>query len=179
MLKISLCSFFKTLTVSLLVLAVVTFTQADPSGSIEGLLLGQDGRPADRFHVVLISSAGEELDDSDLNDQGMFRFETVPAGSYGLGVRSPEGQAAPVMAAPIQVDGSNVVRNINLGTITAPATLAPASGGVGVWWAGLSPAAKVWAVTGGLVVVGLTFAILDDDDSDSGESPATPVQPVK
>jgi hypothetical protein len=180
MLNLSLNSRLKTVWAGLLVLAVVSFTLAGPSGSIEGLLLGQDDRPADRFHVVLISASGEELAASALNPHGLFRFDPVPTGSYGLGVRSVDGQAAPVMSVPIEVDGRKVVRNIRLRTATAPASLAPASGGVGVWWAGLSPAAEVWAATGGLMIVGLTFAAVDeDDDPGSGESPVTPVQPLR
>jgi len=180
MLNLSLHSRLKTVWAGLLVLAVVSSTPAGPSGSIEGLLLGQDGRPAARFHVVLISASGEELADAALNPHGLFRFDPVPTGSYGLGVRTVDGQAAPVMSVPIQVDGRKVVRNIRLRTAATPASLAPASGGVGVWWAGLSPAAKVWAVTGGLMIVGLTFAIVDEDDApESGEPPATPVQPFR
>ena len=35
---------------------------------------------------------------------------------------------------------------------------------LGMWWAGLTPAAKAWTIVAIVVVIGITVAALDDDD---------------
>lgn len=169
---------FRRLAAGLLILTAGSIPAAAAPAGIKGHLFGTDGRPAERFQVVLISSAGDEIASSSLDPEGAYRFQQVQPGEYGLGVRGPEGQAAAVLMAPVQVDDETVTRNIRLRSTTSPVTVAPAGGGVGVWWAGLSPAAKVWTVTGGLVVAGLVFSAADEDDSPrEGEEPATPSLP--
>jgi hypothetical protein len=44
--------------------------------------------------------------------------------------------------------------------------------GFGMWWAGLSPAARAWTIVGMVAVVAVTVAALaDDEDSASGFQP--------
>ena len=135
------------------------------AASLGGRVLGLDGQPAPGFQVVLLSTAGEELLSAGTDQGGTFLFDDLEPGSYEIGIRSPEGDVAPVLAEPTDIDpGERVIREIHLQVLESPLQIAPARG-VGVWWAGLSRGAKVWTVMGTLVGVGLVYSALEDDDS--------------
>lgn len=159
--------------VAVVVLVLPVFG-AEPGG-MTGRLLGVDGRPAAGFQVVLVSADGQPADKTGTDYQGAYSFDQVSPGEYGIGIISPEGDVSPVLAAPTPVTaGEVVVRDIRLLTAgDSPVLLAPASGGLGVWWAGLSPGAKVWTVMGTLVGIGLVYGATQDDDNRS-ETPVTP-----
>ncbi len=171
-------STLRGLVAGFVVLAAVSFLPGETPGTVEGILLGVDGRPAEGFQVLLISGAGEPVSVSSLDREGTYRFDQVAPGEYGLGVRSPEGLAAPALLAPFQVQERTVRRDLRLRRAVSSVEISPAAGGVGIWWAGLSPAAKVWTVTGGLVAAGLAYSLIDDDTPRAnGEGPATPSLP--
>ena len=144
-------------------------------GGMTGHLVGVDGRPAAGFQIVLVSAEGKSVDQTGTDSGGAYSFDQVSPGEYGIGIISPDGDVSPVLAAPTPVpSGEVVVRDIRLMTAgDSPVRLAPASGGLGVWWAGLSPGAKVWTVMGTLVGIGLIYGATKDDDGFS-EPPVTP-----
>jgi len=150
--------------VVIVVLLAVPALSTAPGG-LTGHLVGVDGRPAAGFRIVLVSADGQPADTTGTDRQGAYSFDRVSPGEYGIGIISPDGDASPLLAAPTPVTaGEVVVRDIRLMTAgDSPVRLAPASG-VGVWWAGLSPGAKVWTVTGTLVGLGLIYGAVDDDD---------------
>ena len=132
--------------------------------ALGGRLLGVDGQPAPGFQVVLLSTAGEELLLAGTDQLGTFLFDDLEPGSYELGIRSPEGDVAPVLAEPTELAaGERAVREIRLQTVQDPLIIAPASGGLGVWWAGLSRPGKIWTVVGSLVAVGLVYSATQND----------------
>jgi len=155
------------------VLAVPVFGAAP--GGMTGQLLGVDGRPADGYRIVLVSAEGEPVAGANTDPEGEYHIPQVAPGEYGIGVVSPAGEAAPVMAAPTRVgSGEQVVRNIRLMEAgSSPVQLAPARGGLGVWWAGLTKPAKIWTVLGTLTAFGLIYSATDDDD-DVDEPSVTP-----
>lgn len=133
--------------------------------ALGGRLLGVDGLPAPGFEVVLVSTAGEELLVAGTDPEGTFLFEDLEPGRYEIGIRSPQGDATPVLADPTELGhGERAVREIRLQAVEASVNLAPARGGVGVWWAGLRRSQKIWTVVGSLVGIGLVYGAIGEDD---------------
>jgi hypothetical protein len=143
---------------------------------IEGRVLGVDGRPAAGHRVHLIDDGGRSVAQAATSNEGIYAFKDLAAGSYGLGIEGVNGEAAPVAAPAVKLgNGELGRRDIRLmqaepGRIEAATQ---ANYGVGMWWAGLSPAAKVWTIIGIVAVAGVTAAALSDDD----ESDASPSEP--
>jgi hypothetical protein len=143
---------------------------------LEGLVLGADGRRADGFRIHLIDAQGAVASSATSTVKGTYSFKEVTPGSYALGIESPEGWVAAVDAPPVRLgDGELARRDVRLVQSNAGAInqATGANYGLGMWWAGLSPAAKAWTIVGIIAVVGVTFAALDDDD-DAEEDAASP-----
>lgn len=144
---------------------------------LEGLLLGVDGRPAADMRVHLIDDQGSDLAQADTSEDGIYSFKDLPAGDYSLGIENAEGQMAPVAAPPVHLgQGELARRDLKLmeGNATAQLNATEDNGGLGIWWASLSPAAKVWTGVAILAVGVITWSALDEDDPSPGSGSVTP-----
>lgn len=154
------------LTLFSLVLCIAPL-HAAPAARIEGRLLGIDGLPASGMRLHLIDGAGRDVARSETDSAGVYTFRDLRPGEYGLGIEDPSGRVAPVAAPAVRVAGGELARrDLKLARADA-ATREAALGanyGMGIWWAGLSVAAKTWVVVAIVVAAGLTYAALDDDD---------------
>ena len=161
----------KTLATLALLLAL---TPAQAGGArLEGYVVNPDGRGAPGFRVHLIDSLGLDVAQAGTSDKGVYRFRDLPAGAYSLGIESPEGKMAPVAAPPTRL-GDNELARRDIKLVEANQAERDAVGkknfSFGIFWAGLSPAAKAASVIGIVVVLGLTLAALDDDDSSASNN---------
>jgi hypothetical protein len=158
-----------------LVMTLVPAHAAAGGARLEGYVLDVDGRAASGFTVHLIDDTGEEVARSTTSDEGVYRFRDLASGAYSLGVGNPEGQVAPVSAPPVRMGPEELARrDIKLVRATGAEREAVGVGNrsFGMFWAGLSPAAKAWSVIGVVVILGITVKALDSDD----ESKATPTE---
>jgi hypothetical protein len=139
----------------------------DGSARLEGLLLDADGRAAEGYTVHLINADGKDLAQADASEQGLYSFQDLPAGEYSLGIENREGQFAPVAAPAVKLGESELARR-DLKLLRADnETMNMAAGtnyGLGMWWSGLTPAAKTWTFVAITVVAGITWAAFDEDD---------------
>ena len=167
---------------STVVVALVCWALPSPvaaatnSARLEGQVVGIDGRPADGFQVHLIDSTGSEVARAETDRRGVYSFEEVEAGSYGLGVGDPDGQLAPVSGPPIDLDqGQLARRDLKLVQTDEPRRqdLSGINPSVGTWWAGLSTPAKTWTIVAIVVAAWFTYEALKGDDEP--EQPASPI----
>jgi hypothetical protein len=161
------------LVIAALVLALAP-VQAHAGGArLEGYLLGVDGRAASGYRIHLIDDEGQDFAQSLTSDEGVYSFRDVTAGAYSLGIESPEGRVAPVAAPPVRLDAGELARrDIKLlasGDAEREA-VERENYSFGVWWAGLSPAAKAGSVVGVFVILGVTVQALDDEDQGTPQS---------
>ena len=166
-----------TVVVALLFWALPSHVEAAASPArLEGQVVGVNGQPAEGFQVHLIDAEGTEVATAETDARGVYSFEEVEAGSYGLGVGNPEGQLAPVAGPPIDLDhGQLARRDLKLVQTDEPRRqdLAGINPSVGAWWVGLSTPAKAWVVVAIVVAAWFTYeALKSDDDS---EQPASPI----
>lgn len=172
----------RTLTAAATVAALLVLTfpgaaMADGSGRLEGLVVEVDGRPAPGYRVHLIDDGGDVRASAVAGDDGTYSFPDVPAGDYALGIENLEGQVAPLVGPAVSLDeGQLARRDVKLMSADAQTRNAAlgANYGVGLWWAGLSPAAKVWTVVAIVAVTAITVAAFDSSDS---EPPASAIEP--
>lgn len=153
---------------------------AGPGGRLEGFVLAEDGRAASGFTMHLVDDAGREVGRSTTTDEGVYRFEDLPSGRYSLAVEDAQGRLAPVAAPPVQLGGQSLARRDVRVMPVDPAgrqAALDANPSMGLWWAGLSPAARVWTVVGVVVFVLLTISALDNGDDVNREQPASPMDP--
>jgi hypothetical protein len=166
-----------TVVVALLAWAMpVPLEAATNPARLEGQVVGIDGRPADGFQVHLIDSAGHEVARAETDPRGIYSFEEVEAGSYGLGVGSPDGRLAPVAGPPIDLDqGQLARRDLKLVQTeeSRPEDLSGVNPSVGTWWASLSTPAKAWTIVAIVVAAWFTYEALKSDDE--SEQPASPI----
>lgn len=137
---------------------------------LEGLVLDADGRRAEGFRVHLIGSDGTVAGSTTSSVKGTYSFKELSPGSYSLGIESPAGWVAPVAAPPVRLaDGQLARRDVRLVPSHAGAInqATRANYGLGLWWAGLSPAAKAWTIVGIVAVVGITYAAVDNGEADA------------
>jgi len=157
---------------ALIAAAAVPPVAASPAGArLSGVLIETDGRAARGYTVHLIDATGVPAARSTTTRGGRFEFAGLAAGEYGMGIESPTGQMAPVLAPPVRLAaGAAERRDVRLVAAEAQARDAGASGApaVGIWWAGLTPAAKAGMIAGAVVVLGITVSALQ------GESNASP-----
>jgi hypothetical protein len=134
---------------------------------LEGLLLDASGKAAAGFRVHLIDGEGQALASAEASEDGIYSFSDLPAGEYSLGIENREGQYAPVAAPAVRLAESELARR-DIKLLRADGeTLnmaAEANYGLGMWWSGLSPAAKTWTFVAILVAGGITWAAFDEDD---------------
>jgi hypothetical protein len=162
----------RTKTVARLILAALVLAlapvQAEAGGGrLEGYLLGVDGRAASDHRVHLIDGDGLGVAQTSTSDDGVYRFRDLKAGEYSLGIESPDGQMAPVAAPPVRLGTDELARR-DIKLIASGQAERDAVGrenySFGVWWAGLSPAAKAGSIIGTFVILGVTVKALDDDE---------------
>jgi hypothetical protein len=139
----------------------------DGGARLEGLLLDTNGQPASGFKVHLIDAEGRILAMTDASEDGLYSFKSIPAGEYSLGIENLQGQVAPVAAPPVRLGESELARR-DLKLLQADgATMdqaAQANYGLGMWWNGLTPAAKTWTVVAIVVVAAITWAAFDEEE---------------
>ena len=145
------------------------------SARLEGMLLDTDGRAADGYTVHLIGADGKAQAKTSASEQGIYSFRDLPAGEYSLGIENRDGQFAPVAAPTVKL-GENELARRDLKLLRADnETMNMAAGanyGLGMWWSGLTPAAKTWTVVAITVVAGISWAAFDEDEP----SPVLPVE---
>jgi hypothetical protein len=149
-----------------------TARAGQPGATLEGLILGSDGRAGAGYRVHLIDREGRVVARATASASGHYTFEGVAGGEYALGIESAEGLMAPVAAPPVRVGRDGLVRRDIKLIGASPEQQAAAGTGsysVGMWWAGLSTASKAWTIVGVVVITGITVAALTDDDE-----PASP-----
>jgi hypothetical protein len=160
------------LALAALVLAVAPVQAVAGGARLEGYLLGVDGRAASGYKVHLIDGEGQDVAQSSTSDEGVYRFRDLTVGAYSLGIESPEGRMAPVAAPPVRLSADELARRdiklVESGDVERE-TVERENYSFGVWWAGLSPAAKAGSIVGTFVILGITIQALDD------ESNGTPV----
>lgn len=167
-----------TLAVALVVWILPSPIEAsDRPARLEGQVVGLDGQLADGFQVHLIDEDGAEVATAETDDRGVYSFDRVEAGRYGLGVGNPEGQLAPVAGPPIDLQGGQLARrDLKLLQTSEPRRqdLAGVNPSVGTWWAGLSTPAKAWTVVAIVVAAWFTYEALKSDEA-AAEQPASPI----
>jgi predicted alpha/beta hydrolase len=154
-------------------IAPVPALALDGGSRLEGLLLDTDGRAAQGYSVHLIDADGQALARAQASEQGTYSFKDLPAGQYSLGIENGEGQFAPVAAPAIEL-GKNELARRDLKLLQADGETMnmamEANYGLGMWWSGLTPAAKTWTVVALVVVGGITWAAFDEDSA-SAQAP--------
>jgi hypothetical protein len=156
------------LTLLALALALAPLPSQAAGARLEGYVLAVDGRAADGHRVHLIDDSGRDVGQATTSDEGLYRFRDLAGGSYALGIENPEGRVAPVAAPPIRLGQDELARrDIKLvqADQTQRETVGQENNSFGVYWAGLSPAAKAWSVIGVFVILGVAIVALDDDDA--------------
>lgn len=163
----SMRGFLTLLTVLTLVTTPTWGQLASGGGRIEGLVVGLDGKPAEGYAVHLIDARGGAVAQARIDEGGSYSFDALAPGQYALGVEGPEGRVAPVDAPPVRLGERELTRRdlklMNAGQWSGD-QLVQRNYGLGTWWASLTPAAKSWSVVAMVAVVGITFALLDEDD---------------
>lgn len=161
------------------VVLALTPTQALASARLEGLLVGADGRAATGFRVHLIDASGADVAQASASHAGLYSFRDLPAGAYSLGVENTQGQIAPVAAPPVRLaDNQLARRDIRLqpATDAEREAVGQINADFGMFWAGLSPMAKTWAIIGTLFFVGVTLVALDNESTATPIAPPSPAQ---
>jgi hypothetical protein len=158
--------------------AILTFGStptAHAGASLAGVILGVDGRAGTGYSVLLVDQQGESRARVKADELGVYRFSDVEPGEYGLAVETSAGELAPVAGPPIRLADAQIARrDLKLFANDEGRGGSPVSYGLGMWWAGLGPAAKAWTIVGLVVATGLTVAALDDSDDDDSEPDASP-----
>jgi len=152
---------------------VAPVTAAPSPVALEGRILAVDGRAATGHTVVLVDAAGTPVARATTDAEGDYAFGSVPAGDYAVGVETPAGELAPMAAPPVRLGDRPERRDLKLMQASSAGAQLGADYGLGMWWAGLSPAGKTWVVVAVVAAVGLTYAALDDDDEPAA-SPSDP-----
>jgi len=163
----------KKLVALLIVPALLALTPAPASPGIgarlDGRLVGVDGRSASGLTMHLIDAQGVDLATSTTDHDGIYGFGGIEAGRYALGVETPAG-LTPVAGSSILLASNELARrDVKLmgAELGDHERATHGNFGLGMWWAGLSTAAKVWTVVGSVVIVGITLAALSDSESEA------------
>lgn len=170
----SIAALITTLAVVLAV-SPVSAMGVQGGATLEGLVVGVDGTPAAGYRVHLIDESGRPTAEATADEDGLYSFTGVPAGDYALGIENPGGQMAPVAAPPMRLGDNELARrDLKLMSADEQGTQSAMRGNysLGRWWAGLTPAAKAWTVVALVVVVGVTVALLNDNEASVFEPPA-------
>jgi len=147
--------------------ALWTFLTVADGAVLEGLVVAEDGRAASGYTIHLIADGGTGVAVAATDAGGLYSFRDLSAGSYALGVEHPQGGVAPVVGPPVRLAPGQLARR-DLKLLSASNQQAQqaiqGNASLGTWWAGLTSAAKAWSVVAVVVVLGITFAALDDDE---------------
>ncbi len=164
--------------IAVVLAAVSPAAAAAPDGArLAGLLIGVDGRAARGFTLHLIDDGGNDVARATTGEDGVYRFDDLPGGSYSLGIEDPTGRMAVVDAAPLRLKGRALARrDVRLAPAGPDALRAAteANPSIGMWWAGLSPAARAMSLIGVAVFVLITISAVDDGGG-STEQPGSPI----
>jgi len=163
-----------TILALVLMISPVSAMDSTSGATLEGLLVDVDGTPAAGYRVHLIDDAGTPMAQATAGEDGLYSFSGVPAGEYAMGIENASGQMAPVAAPPLRLGESELARrDLKLLNADGPGTEGAMRGNysMGEWWAGLNPAAKTWTIIAIVVVVGVTVALLNDDDASVFQPP--------
>lgn len=158
---------YMTILALLVFVAPTGAIAAVANSTIEGMIVGVDGRAASGYTIHLIDENGTVVRHVLTDASGTYTFANLPAGNYGVGIETPDGMMVPVATPPISVTADAVVhRDVKLieadaQTANQVATSNPA---VGSWWAGLSGIAKAGVIVGLAAVTWGVVDALDDDD---------------
>ena len=160
--------------VALPALLLLTLTPAGATGGarLDGRLIGIDGRPAAGMTMHLIDGDGIGIATSETDRDGFYGFGDLDAGDYALGVQTPEGMT-PVAASGVRLASNELARRdvqLRGAELGDHERAAQGNYGLGMWWAGLSTAAKIWTIVGGVIIIGVTAAALSDDDDDEPDA---------
>jgi len=167
-----------TTVFGLLLLVSSPGAAASPGARLEGMLLGVDGRPAAGHHVVLVDGAGDDVDATVTDADGVYSFRGLAAGEYGVVVEGPEGGLGGLAGEPLRLEDGQLARQDLrlLEADDASTAQMKANYGLKQRYAGMSTAEKswLWVVVG--VVGGLTLYLIFD--SNNNESNASDFQPL-
>jgi len=147
------------------------------SARLEGLVIGAQGKPAAGAKVYLFDDDGATRAQAVSAQDGVYSMRDVPAGRYGMSVRTPEGIVAPVSSAPIRLaDGQLVRRDLKLVEANDAAVdrALTANYGFGSWFKGLSGPEKAGVIVGFVAVAALIYSAFSDNTE---EPPASPMNP--
>ena len=152
----------------------VSIAGMNPGPRLEGMVVGPDGTPAADCTVHLVVPGGDAVATATTDENGLYVFEGLEAGAYGLGVVTAEGVAAIVSAEPLELAGEQIVRrDIRLFAATEGLELDPnGNASLGVWWAGLGTAAKAGLIIAILAVAGYGATELFDDEEEDNPTPS-------
>ena len=160
-----------------LILATIPGTTFAATGArLEGMVVGQEGAPVPGYTVHLIEADGRAVDTATTNDEGLYTFDSLPAGEYGLGITTPNGMAAPVVDSEVKLADSQLARRdirMMQADASQPVDFAT-QGGIGYWWAGLAPAAKAGLLVGIIAVLGYGISELDEEEEEDATPEMTP-----
>ncbi len=150
---------------------VPTGVRADGAAVLEGLVLDVDGRPAVGYRVHLIGDEGRAVADALTSEDGLYAFAEVPSGRYSMGIETPEGDRAPVLAPPMRVARNQLARR-DLKLVQADeATLNRATttnSSLGLWFRELGPGGRIGL---GIALAAIVYTIVEALDDDSSASP--------
>ena len=145
---------------------------------LEGLVIGAEGRPAPGATVYLFDDNGVTRAQAVSAEDGIYSLRDVPAGQYGMSVRTAEGVVAPVSSAPIRLEHGQLARR-DLKLVEADAATVDqaltANYGFGSWFGGLTGAEKAGVIVGFVALGALVYAVFQDDNNPT-ETPASPTE---
>lgn len=170
--SLELCRRFTATTVIFAVIAfvVVSPTWADTNAVFTGKVLESDPpTPMAGVVITLVDPSSEETFSSDeTDDDGLFRVDNAPAGSYRVVAETPQGAYLASDAVNLSA-GDN--RPVSLSLNGAAPNYQSGAGGQQTQGGGLPTWAK-WVIVGGIVVIGA--AAVASVTSDDDETPASP-----
>lgn len=167
-----------TILALLICMAPASLLAGDGGARLEGLVIGAAGRPAPGATVYLFDDEGVTRAKAVSAEDGMYSLRDLPAGRYGMSVKTAEGVVAPVSSEPIRLAGGQLARR-DLKLVEADAATVDqaltANYGFGSWFGGLTGAEKAGVIVGFVAVAGLIYAAFDDDNNPA-EQPSSPVE---
>lgn len=157
-------------------LASVPALASPAPARLEGVVIGAGGEPAAGYRVVLVEPSGGEVAEALTDSRGLYSFSEVAAGDYAMGLRTPEGEQAPVLADPVNLaPGMLVRRDVALQPVRRDAARrAAANYGLKEWWVSRTGTEKGLVIGGFVGGLALIWFLVDSGDDEVVTSPANP-----